>query len=304
MFKKLYIALFFVLASQAMLAQPFLTVELDTDKTLIGKPVHLTLTSEIDASAKYSWPVFTDTIDGLEIWDQSEIKTTQKGDKLFLKQTLELASFDSGYYVIRPIALMVNTDTFLSDPFLVQVNTVALDQEQEIYDIKAPRTVPFPWWNAILIGLGIIAVIALLFYFLKNKKPKAAPQTPIIRDTRTPLQRLTDDLSKIRNDKLWETNAKAFYSDLSEAIKTYLELEERIAALESTTQEVRPEIMGLNWKTQFKIEVLTMLEEGDMVKFAKATSSLEAQTQHLQNMETLLQFLKEEEARKAQNQNV
>jgi hypothetical protein len=43
-----------------------------------------------------------------------------------------------------------------------------------------------------------------------------------------------------------------------------------------------------------------------MVKFAKATSSPEAQTQHLLNMETLLQTLTKEEAARqsSKNQNV
>ncbi len=305
MVKKIIITLVFSCISIIGInAQPFISAKLDTDQTLIGQPVQFVLSAEFKSGLKYIWPSFTDSINGLEIWNASDLSMKDENGNLELKQTFELASFDSGFYIIKPIPFILNTDTLFSDPVLVQVNTVELSQEQEMYDIKGVRTLPFPWLYAVLVGIGVILLMALIVYFIKKRKPKTSSITSVIRDTRSPLQRLIDDLTQIRSAKSWEANSKQFYSELSEAVKTYLELEERIAALESTTQEIRPEIMALSWKTQFKVEIISMLEEGDMVKFAKATSTVEAQTQHLLNMETLLRFLKDEEQRKNENKNV
>lgn len=303
--KKVFIALIFsCLSVLGVHAQPFITAKLDTDQTLIGKPVQLSLYAEFESGQDYSWPSFTDSINGLEIWEIGQFFNEDKKGLTRLKQTYELASFDSGFYIIKPIPFILNSDTLFSDPVLVQVNTVELSQEQEMYDIREPRALPFPWMYVVLIVLAVALIIALIVYFVKNRQHKKVPAAPVIRDTRSPIQRLRDDLTKIRAQKTWEINSKQFYSELSEAVKTYLELEERIAALESTTQEIRPEVMALSWKTQFKVETIAMLEEGDMVKFAKATSSVEAQTQHLLNMETLLRFLSDEEQRQSENKNV
>lgn len=305
MHKKIYITLIFsCLFFFGMWAQPFISAKLDTDKTVIGKPIQLSLIAEFESGLDYTWPAFIDSINGLEIWESTDIITKDEKGITRLSQTFNLASFDSGFYIIKPIPLALAGDTLFSDPVLVQVNTIALNEEQEIYDIKAPRTVGLPWLYILLAAAGILAIIIALVYFLKKRKTKAVKTVSVVTDKRTPLERLNDDLKSIRSKKTWETNSKQFYSDLSEAVKTYLELEERITALESTTQEIRPEVMALSWKSQFKVELIAMLEEGDMVKFAKASSSVESQTQHLLNMETLLRFLTDEEQRQTENRNV
>ena len=305
MLKKFHITLLFTcLSIIGMQAQPFISAQLDTDQTRIGEPVQLSLIAEFKSGLDYVWPNFIDSINGLEIWNSGQLITKQKKGITRLSQTFELASFDSGFYIIKPIPLALGKDTFLSDPVLVQVNTVALNQEKEMYDIKAPRTVAFPWLYAILIGVAVLALIVVLVYFISKHK-RIVKSTPVLNtDKRSPLERLRDDLKHIRANKSWETNSKQFYSDLTDAVKTYLEFEERIAALESTTQEITPEVMALPWSSQQKMETIDMFKAGDMVKFAKATSTPEAQTQHLKNMETLLETLmKEEELRQnAKNQ--
>jgi hypothetical protein len=307
MHKKLYISLVIACFSLfGLQAQPFISAELDTDKTLIGKPVQLSLTAEFKSGLEYSWPTFIDSINGLEIWESGQLITKDKKGITHLSQTFNLASFDSGFYIIKPIPFALGLDTLYTDPTLVQVNTIKLKEEQEIYDIKEPRSIDLPWLYILLAAAGVLAIIIALIYFLKKRKPKLVKSLSLVTDKRTPLERFNDDLKDIRSKKSWETNSKQFYSALSEAVKTYLEVEERIAALESTTQEIKPEIMALQWASQYKVETIEMLKEGDMVKFAKATSSPEAQTQHLLNMETLLQTLTKEEAARqsSKNQNV
>ncbi len=262
-------------------AQNFFEARLDTDRVLIGVPVTLTLYAEVNPNETYIWPAFTDSINGLEIWESGELSEKTKGDKKQIEQKLTVASFDSGYYVIKPIALTVAGDSLFTDPVLVQVNTVALAEETEFYGIKDPVKAPTPWGLILAIAGGVLVLIAIIIYFVKRLRKTHQPQAKKTEDTRTPLEKLRDNLNRIKSEQNWEKNTKLFYSQLSDAIKQYMEDEYRFAALESTTVQLKPVIMGLNWKPQTRLVIIELLAEADMVKFAKANPVVETRLKQL-----------------------
>ena len=262
-------------------AQNFFEARVDTDRVLIGQPVILTLYAEVNPNETYIWPAFTDSINGLEIWETGDISEKTKGNQKQIEQKLTVASFDSGYYVIKPIALTVAGDSLFTDPVLVQVNTVALAEETEFYDIKAPVKAPIAWGLIAGIAAGVLLLIAIIIYAVKKWKKSPPLQAKKIEDTRTPLEKLRDNLSRIKSEQNWEKNTKLFYSQLTDAVKQYMEDQYRFAALESTTVQLKPIIMGLNWKPQTRLDIIELLVEADMVKFAKAKPDVETRLKQL-----------------------
>jgi hypothetical protein len=272
--KKWLLAIMFILNGIALVAQPLFEARLDTDRVLIGEPLFLTLTAELNANDTYEWPAIGDTIDRLEVWSREELQVNKRDGKLLLSQKFEVASFDSGFYIIKPLKLIFGKDSTFCDPILLQVKSVEVTDDQPFYEIKEPKSVEYDWTPMILAAsIGTILAIVLIFFLLRlKKKPKSEQEAP--KDLRPPVIRFRDDLSAIETNRLWEGEAKPFYTQLTLALNTYLEKEENIAALESTTLELKPELMSLPWPKEVKRDIIEMLEESDMVKFAKAPAEV------------------------------
>ena len=260
--------------------QPAVDLNQSTKKILIGEQLTVDYTLKVNASDSVRLPLFTDTLrKEVEIVNASKVDTSfDENDvsvKLF-KQTLTLTSFDSGYHAVKPIQFFVNNQLVESQPFLVEVHTVQLTQ-QELKDIKSPFEAELTlldylklYWMFILGGLALIGVIALIIWYLKTReKPifERIIQKPQIPPHVIALEKLTE----LQKKKLWQSgDLKGYYSSLTTIIREYIELRYNILALEQTTSEI---LSDLSQKQEIAIELKEKLKEllqlADLVKFAK-----------------------------------
>lgn len=260
--------------------QPAVDLNQRTKKILIGEQLTVDYTLKVNASDSVKLPLFTDTLrKEVEIVNASKVDTSfDENDvsvKLF-KQTLTLTSFDSGYHAVKPIQFFVNNQLVESQPFLVEVHTVQLTQ-QELKDIKSPFEAELTlldylklYWMYILGGLALIGVIALIIWYLKTREKPIIKQ--IIQKPQIPPHVIAlEKLSELQKKKLWQSgDLKGYYSSLSTIIREYIELRYNILALEQTTSEI---LSDLSQKQEIAAELKEKLKEllqlADLVKFAK-----------------------------------
>jgi hypothetical protein len=142
------------------------------------------------------------------------------------------------------------------------------------------------------IGLGISALLIgglllLKWYLAKRGKRltdlfKPAPPLP-------PHVVALGALEKLRNERLWQNNEhKLYYSLLSDILRTYLAGRFEVGAMEMTTDEILAALRTLDVEQKHKMELIAMLRDADLVKFAKATPEAE-DNEH--NFDIVLNFV-------------
>ena len=131
----------------------------DTNAIRIGEQFNIVLKVNTPTGVTLNFPVFPDTLGGIEIVSRGKVDTIIAKDKsnVTYSQSLKVTSFDSGFYAVEPFHFTgINketgiTDTFSTEAFLISVKTIPVDTTQAIKDIKAPLEVSYTWQEISLI---------------------------------------------------------------------------------------------------------------------------------------------------------
>ena len=151
---------------------------------------------------------------------------------------------------------------------------VPLDAEG-IRDMAPPIDFERPLWPYVLLGLGILIATILIWYLIwHRRKTVSLPTGDANRDSRSPATIALERLEALQNAPLTErVQVESYYVELSETVRTYLEHQIQIPALESTTQELLQSLTHPEIQHQIPAGVPEQLEQilslADLVKFAE-----------------------------------
>jgi len=120
--------------------------------------------------------------------------------------------------------------------------------------------------------------LAVILYFIFRKKEKKEVPKVNIAPIKEALQRLKelDEKQLLQQNKI-----KIYYSELTDIVRTYIEKDINIPALESTTNELIETINDFNESSKLGISKETIqqlkevLQSADLVKFAKSKPIIE-----------------------------
>ena len=272
------LALFLSLLSIAVWSQPKVTTSIDTVKNKIGAEFKLSLKTNVDTLSKVKFPE-SKFFGALEVLESYKVDTVKKGDRYELIKKYGLTQFDSGKYTIPRIPIIINGKTVYSDSLAIEISDVKVDTlKQKMFDIKDIATVKSPmgnWWIYVLVVIGLIGLGFLIFYLLKNRKPKAKAEVIVYK---TPIEKATTLLQQLESKELWQKGAvKDYYSELTDIVRNYIEEEIKIPAMESTTSELIEGLRKAAKQKKLKLSNDTVenlekvLQQADLVKFAKVT---------------------------------
>ena len=267
--------------SSQLFAQSFsIQLEADTSKIRIGEQIILNYTYLLPSNEDIQLPNFKDTISkNLEIIELISIDTTfPDGDisKVIYDQKIRITSFDTGFHVIPPVKIYMESDSLVSNPLLIKVGAPELGEKPEMKDIKPPLDVSFSlleflsdYWEWFVLGLILIGLFAFYWFYWRNREVEVEiiePEEPSLPSHEIALQKFNDLKEK---DYLKKKKFKAFHVEMSEILREYLENRYEIHAMEQTTGEIMAnlEFMGISHEQVNKLRRLLGLS--DMVKFAK-----------------------------------
>ena len=237
---------------------------LDTNNILIGDHITFTIEGEIDKDSE--WPIFTDSIGNLELLSASKIDSIPTENGWRLKQNFILTQWDSGFYNIPSISVG-NEKTAA---FVITVNTINLEEYSEAKDIKGPIDAPVTFSEVLPYLLVFIVVVLFVYllirYFKRNKPIQIISPEPLA--ILPPFEIALTQLEELKIKKKWQSGEiKAYYSDLSEIVRTYIENGLHTPAMEMLTDDIIDRLKVRKIDTaQLKI----LLNTADMAKFAKA----------------------------------
>ncbi len=271
---KLYILLLFTTTVFAQQKQVITSI--DTTKNKIGAEFKVTIKTSVDTLSKVVFPNLKN-FGALEVIQSYPIDTVKNNNRYELVKKYGLTQFDSGKYTIPSIKILINNTPFLTDSIPVEVSNVVVDTlKQKMYDIKpiAEVTSSKSWiWKLLLVLLLLAGIGAFVYWFLKKRQTKKIEEDLF----KTPIEKATNLLNKLEKKELWQKGEiKAYYSELTDIARNYIEEAIDIPAMESTTSELieglritsQKKKMGLSQETIENLE--RVLKQADLVKFAKS----------------------------------
>jgi len=135
-------------------------------------------------------------------------------------------------------------------------------------DLKKPLGL-FPLGQVLLLALLAAAVVGGAWWYARKRKwigPLVPPAPP-----RPPEEMARERLAALRaSGWLAAGDSKAYYSELSDILRRYLEARFGVAALDRTTQELIRELKKSGTQRQDLGVVRDVLDHSDLAKFAKA----------------------------------
>lgn len=269
----------FLLGVHGLMAQQDSKVraEIDTASIKIGEQIQFTITVETDSLNIVAFPE-DQTFSPLEMVEALKIDSTKNKDRITLQRIYALTQFDSGAYTIPPQRIAINEQPFFTDSFNIKVADVVVDTtKQKMYDIKpliqVKKSNAKIWMILLWVLLALAAIGGAAYWYINRKKPLSEEEKEALLPA---YDRALLELKRLENSKyLIQDEYKKYYSELTDIIRSYLEEDVHVAALESTTDQLieRLELLkdagelGLEGDTilQFK----NVLQTADLVKFAK-----------------------------------
>jgi hypothetical protein len=274
--KSFFIVCVSLLSTVVFSQQKQVVTSIDKTKNKIGAEFQLTLKTSVDTTAKVAFPN-PKNFGALEVIQSYAIDTIKKDSKYELVKKYGLTQFDSGKYMIPRVTILINNKPFFSDSIRVEVSSVVVDTlKQKLYDIKpiVEVTSSKSWiWKLLLILLLLAGIGAFVYWFLKIRQKKKIEEEVF----KTPIEKATSLLNSLEKKQLWQKGeVKAYYSELTDIARNYIEEAIDVPAMESTTSEL---IEGLRKASQKKKMALSqetlenlekVLQQADLVKFAKS----------------------------------
>ncbi len=164
--------------------------------------------------------------------------------------------------------------------------------DEELRPLKPLYEFAASIWPYILLALLLLTLAAIAFWYYKKyksrpaaeEKPQPVPAAPPFTD---PTTILAKDLAKLR-EIIDTIDIDTYYVEITYSLRGYLEVVNRFPALEQTTREVEQNLFAIRGANRMTDEVVSILREADMVKFAKFTPDRSMIRENIKKAEYLL----------------
>ncbi len=159
-----------------------------------------------------------------------------------------------------------------AEPARVTVTSVLKQGDQKAADIVGPvaiREKPLAIaLNVLAIAALVLALAAAVWFVVRRRRRRAAEKPEVVEPPDVIALRA---LSRLRAAGLPEHGkVKAYYTELSEILRTYLAARYGIHTLEETTSRIA-RALRRHWQAaDYAVRFEDLLHEADLVKFAKA----------------------------------
>ena len=286
----------------------------------VGEPIPLFLNLEVPSDQRIDSVYFqlSGNRDSLgnnwELWNTSNItKTTSLTDEndyvTNFSQELVIANFDTGKFEFPPCLAFLDSTTLYSNaiPFTIQL---VQTEENKIKNIKPIFEVnislfeyflyylkKFGWWIVLCIALAIATYFLIKKWKSKSEEINMEPQIPLE-------VQLLERLHSLKTKKLWENgHFKAYYSEISEVIWSFIAYRYQIPTFEKTSNEILESLKWSSIENTYLKELSAFFTISDGVKFAKI-NPLEKDNIHA--IEMAIKFIENErlDIKEAENEHV
>lgn len=264
----------------------------------VGDPVRMTLEVTHPADTLAIIPGLPAVWGDFEVRDEAAPVVAANPDgTLTTRRTFDVALFAPGSFQTPALPLTVTTvagdvGAVVAPPVTVAVNSVLTEADTDLRDLKpqADLLLPFSWLRAGALVLALALGVGLLAWLIARRR-RDRP------DTRTPRQRALDELAGVaRTNWIGLHMVQEHYQGISDAVRRYLEGEFAVKVLDRTTAETKSLLRRLPLSPETSRQVVALLGECDLVKFAGVTPPPDDAAAALAAAQTLVTVMAQEKA--------
>lgn len=257
-----------------------ITAKLDSTHLLMGRVTALHLEIVQDRGVKgHLLLEKSDTLTSeVEIAEKSKPDTATLGNnREQINRDLILQAFDSGLYVLPPVAYVVGHDTVQSNPLSLKVLPVQVDTTKDIIGLKPVEGVPFKlldwlpdwlvdyWWAWLLL---LMLLAGAVYYYLKWYRHGRNPLRPE-KKRLPPYDEAMLNLHALKERQLWQNGQeKEYFTGLTDILRVYIDRRFGINAVEMTSTEIVRTLKERGETRAVNEQLSMILEMADIVKFA------------------------------------
>lgn len=263
------------------------TLTANTPTLTVGDPITLTISVIHPTGSRVVSSPLPDTWGDLEVRAQQLPQTTANDDGTqTTTQTVAGTLWAPGSYMTPPLTLTVayangELAEVTAAAIPLTVRSVLTEDDLSLRDIKPQASLdPAPIWPWLLGGLLGVLLLAAVGYWARQRwsqrvRGTAVPALPI--DTRPPHEIALAELLHITTLNLpAQGHFKEHYTLVTDTLRRYLENAFDVSALDKTTGEIRRYLRQTHVFPEMQAQLLSLLTEADLVKFAKVTPELPA----------------------------
>lgn len=187
---------------------------------------------------------------------------------------IRLQFFGTADTLIAPMPVRltgIDTITLLTPALPIRFRSLVSDEAVELRPLKPIFAFARNWWPWLMGGIALMAALWFLYRRWRNRPVAPSNAEPLpIRLFVDPLQTLRGSLDLLDpGNPLDPIGYKAWYSDLGDTLRRYVEDVHGIPAMESTTAELRASFRQRGMHSDLVKPFLLVSDAADMVKFAK-----------------------------------
>ncbi|MFT5355267.1 MAG: hypothetical protein ACI9KE_002483 [Polyangiales bacterium] len=264
--------------------RPLVELRVSDGEVYTGDVVTVTLTALAPALDDISVPSEQD-VAPFEILD-TDVRTEERPEGVLHTFTLELLALEPGEHILAPFRVRVLTPDGVighveTEPLTIRVGSV-LGNEPNAE--PRPPTQPVPlleedptlyWVGGALLLILLTALFTWVFARWWRAREKAAAPPPPPRPPEDIALEKLNALRQRRDAMLREGQGVEFVDHVSDAVREYLGHRFSFEGLESTTDEVLARMRKRKLRGVGIEEIAGLLQDCDLVKFAKADFTLD-----------------------------
>ncbi len=293
-----------LLAAVPMWAQNEITVTTTIDKQRIhvGDPIEFTISITKHEEVRVVLPddeIKPAPFDLLGIRRTVEQEEGSEIEKLILTVSIyETGNFEIPSIEIPYVTANETEKHVTTDPVPVVVDTVLTEEDQQLRDPKAPADVnpraAYPLGLLALVIITAALLIAAFRWWRRYRIEKKQIDEERIEQSRPPGEVALEAITALRSKNLpAKGEVKPFYVEAVEIFKRYLQDRYAVSVIERTTGEIKRDFRKSRLTGKEQHVVFSVLDEADLVKFARHRPPMEECSQFLDRIESYIRSSRE-----------
>lgn len=256
-------------------AQSSLRTTVDTTLVTVGDQITVTVSVDHAPDATVAWPDSLD-LSPFEIVGARALGSEPAGARVrssaeFLLTAFELGELEIPDFEVAVLSAAGAREVLQTDRFGVEVVSVGADEGGDIREIRGPFLIPI---GTIVIALWVLLLLALLggtwYGYRRWKAGRGDPELDHIAPARPAHEIALEALADIEaSHMLPRGQVKEYHIAVSDTLRRYVEARYHVPALEMTTWEIVEGLERVGVGADFIDGMRRLLDQCDMVKFAK-----------------------------------
>ncbi|MBN2781305.1 MAG: hypothetical protein JXR21_05020 [Candidatus Marinimicrobia bacterium] len=271
----LYLA---VIAGMLIAQEASVRMTLNEGKYFIGDRIRITYEVNGSGTQIFLIPDLREWIDRIEILDQ-ETSTRNKKDRRITRIVVEAVAFDTGFVLLPavPVICADSTGFGVRDTLFTPEKYIYIHSMLDSTASALPLNPPLPlhlmtWWEILISAVLLFLSLFLLWRGLRHRNGKPDEEgTP----WESPQDTARRDIERLVSKNYPEKGEwKAFYLELTDIVRDFLEKIHYIHLHELSTTELLPVLKPFFGDERYR-QIRDFFQSADLVKFAKGIAGIE-----------------------------